>query len=79
MPKTKDGILFVSATEQEGRYSGERLGRVWVQDTRVKGACTWSYYKMREPGLINAAKLEKAAPSLTEEEFDSILADYATV
>ena len=76
MPKTKDGLLFVSATEQEGNYSGERMGRVWVQDTRVKGACTWSFYKT---GLINAARLEKAAPNLTEEEFDSMLADYATV
>lgn len=77
MPKTKDGLYFVSATEQEGSLSGERCGRVWVQDVRVKGACSWSFYQMAKPALINAAKLEKASPNLTTEEFDSMLADLA--
>ena len=77
MPKTKDGIYFVSATEQDGTYSGERMGRVWVQDQRVKGACTWSFYNVAKPAIANAVKLEKAAPGLTADEFDSMLADLA--
>lgn len=70
---TKDGILTVSATEQSGNYSGERVGRIWVRDNRVKGASSWKFYGLKS--VQRAARLEKIAPSLTAEEFDEKLVD----
>lgn len=73
---TKDGILTVSATEQSGNYSGQRVGRVWVHDNRVKGASSWKFYGLKS--VQKAARLEKLAPSLTAEEFDEKLVDSLT-
>jgi hypothetical protein len=70
---TKDGLITVSATDQDGEYAGQRVGRVWVGNNKAQGCASWKWYGLGD--VKKAVSLEKIAPSLTAEEFDEKLVE----
>lgn len=73
MPKTKDGLYNVTATEQSGEWSGLRVGRIWVQNLKAKKCSSWRYWGVGSNQT--AALLERYAASHTAEQFDNKLVE----
>jgi len=67
MQQTLDGWT-ISTVEQQCRYAGEEMGKVWLHNPHTSGASQWRWYQA--DSVPDARRLAAQAATMTQEAFE---------